>query len=243
MKTNTNAKLLALSAASIITSSVAQATTLAIQNYSFEDTANSGPLNSSWYNPDTGKTVYWGNADQVIQAWTPSTTGAWDAGTYLVNLPGAMADGNQEVSSTMWNGTGNVTTRTYSGTTIGTFTVDSAYTLALAVQVTGRTGRITLNLLDQTTSAVVGTNSVTLSAGSAWQDLTVTANSGYTVGDTIGISFSFDNIGYLPSDGKTAAQFGADNVRLNVAPIPEPTSSALLVGGLAGLALVRRRRA
>jgi autotransporter-associated beta strand protein len=206
MNKSTIAKFMAISVAAHLSVASAHATALTIQNYSFENTANSGPLNNVW------QTVHYGNAGMSIDAWTTVMTGSGANGTYLVNTPTGFPDGVQALTATMWYGTSTATT-TYSGASIGMFSPGCSYTLKMAVAETNHLpGNFTLNLLDN--GSVIATRTVSLN-GAGWQDLTVTASSGYTVGDQIGISFVFDNTG-----AGSGTQFNADNVRLDVS-IPQ----------------------
>jgi autotransporter-associated beta strand protein len=204
MKKSTIAKFMAISAAAHLSATSAHATALTIQNYSFENTANSGPLNNVY------QTVHYGNPGMSIYAWTTVTTGNAANGTYLVNNPAGYPDGVQGLAATMWYGTSTATT-TYSGASIGVFASNRTYLLRMAVAETNhQPGSFTLNLLDN--GSVIASRTVSLN-GAGWQDLTVSASSGYTVGDQIGISFVFDNTGAAGS----GTQFNADNVLLDVA--------------------------
>jgi len=199
--------LLALSAAAFITGTSARATPLAIGNFSFE--ANASDLWNTW---SGGK---YGNPGMTIDSWTTATTGTSANGPYISQVVGYPPDGNQNISATMWYGT-SVATTTYSGAAIGAFELDTTYTLTVAINLSNVSGKFTLNLLDNGTP--IASHSVSLSSPSGWQDLTVTAHSGYTVGDQIGISVVFDNTGASAS----GSQFNLDNVRLSTGPYVVP---------------------
>jgi hypothetical protein len=124
-----------------------------------------------------------------------------------------------------WSGTGATTLSSLPSTNGG---VTSA-----ARNLTAGTYNFTLSLQRSGANLLVSSNMIRQSDGIDFAPLS-------NFVDTTPQTFSFNRIGFLSGGGLGADQVTLSNLSLTVVPVPEP--SALVLGGLGLLGLLRRRR-
>ena len=223
-------KATGLCAAALFTLSVAHATPVTVNNFSFEQDVTGG----STVTPPTGWTAFYdGQPGNFIGS--QAAAGGQYPGSPPLTSPG---DGNQFMYINNGGGVG-VTDGVYQN--VGTLLADTTYTLTVAIGSRsdwgGGNGQGTISLLngiDQTGTVLASTTSDVAPQTGTFTDFTATF--------TTGASVSGDLIIDLAVPGTAAfAQGDFDNVLLDATPVPEPATCGLLGGGLL-LSLIARRR-
>lgn len=216
-----------LSAVALLTLSVGHAAPVTVNNASFEvDAAASG----------TDSTV-------VPTDWTAfNEAGSTDMGSghpngvqYTSNNPlAAPADGNQYSYINIFS----------AGTTggiyqdVGALQANTDYTLTVAIG--SRLDRINspgiISLLDgfDNTGSLLATGGGLSGTQGTWEDFTASFTTGASVSGDLIVELSVAPAGTIQAD--------FDNVRLDASPVPEPSTYALLGGGLFSLMTIRRRK-
>lgn len=217
--------------------SIAHAAPITIENFSFVDPAIA-------VNPDAERFI-----DRAPPAWSivrdggnavgvanpiNSLYGGTGGGGVDGNLPGT---GEGVTYGYLNIGNGGTASMTYGGTSLGTFSdfgTGAAFTLTVAIGERLNLGAPTYTLELLNDGAAVAFSQGTATAGN-FTDL-VTNFVTTTETGLIGIRITGTNT----SGGFRQANF--DNVRLDIAAVPEPSTLGLLGLTTVGIAAVRRRR-
>jgi len=211
---------------------------ITVPNFSFESPVLPGGANNNGGNGNT----------TVISNWTitapPSNT---DNGVYhpiagftsTDPLP-APANGNQ--LAYLVPGAGNTSSITTSAS-LGTVAANMLYTLTVALgnrsdNLFFDTGTYTIDLLANGASVAEATLAGSAIPHGTFSDLSAVFTSpasGPLIGESLTIRLS-------ATAGSNSDEGIFDNVRLTASPVPEPATSIMIVGGMAALAWLRRRR-
>jgi hypothetical protein len=212
-------KATVLGAAVLFTLSLAHATPVTVNNFSFE---------GGTFSSNTGS----GGAGQAPDFWTVQAGTEWctvQPGT--TGYPAA-ADGLNYLAIN--NGSGP-TTGLYED--VGALLADTTYTLTVAIgHYNGwdnAPGIISLINGTDNTGVLLSSNSGQPASQNTWGDVTTSFTTGASVSGDLSI--------YVSVAPNTGYQGDFDNVRLNASPVPEPATFALLGGGLL-LSLIALRR-
>lgn len=225
---NTILKASLLSVAASLGLSAAHAQSITVNNFSFENDV--APSGSDVTSVPTGWTAYNEGGGTDI--------GSEHAGSaqYSVNNPLASpADGNQYAYVNMFNP--SVTGGIYQD--VGALQAFSQYTLTVAIG--SRADRINSPGIISLVNGIDNTGTVLATGGGlpgtqdTWQDYSVNFTTGASVSGDLTVELSVLGNG-------TTIQADFDNIRLQVASVPEPGTYALLGGGLALLPILLRRR-
>ena len=238
-------KLLALSAAGILTATVAHAqTSIPVSNGSFELSGSNTDYAGNDYTVGQGATP-----DANLPDWT-ITNGT--VGHFFINNGSHATIPNGSYYAGYWfsNTAGVDAQLTYSGASLGNLAADTTYTLTMSVGCpsytggsTSQTASIHLTGFDGTTTTDITSASASGLSNNTWVTVTATfdtgANSAFN-GQAIGL-FIDTNSTSTPAGG---AVVNWDNVQLtSLANVPEPGTFAMLLGGVGMLTMLRRRRA
>jgi len=232
MKKQTIKKILGFSGASLLAVSIAQASPVTINNFSFEQDVT-GLGSDSGVHPPTGWTGFNIASGSDVGSEYPG------AGSYTTPFA-APADGNQYSYINIF--AGNPTGGIYQD--VGLLAANTTYTLTVAIgqrEFANAPGIISLiNGTDDTGTVLASTTGIAATPHT-FQDFTTTFTTGSVVsGDlSVELSVSTANGGAL---GGNLYQGDFDNVRLDASPVPEPATIALLGGGLALCLIVLRRK-
>lgn len=233
-------KTVALSLAAGLAVATAQASSVTVNNFSFESQAVSpggalvttpnGPTGWSGFRVGSG-----GNSD--IGLGRPGTEFS------VANPLAAPADGNNYLWLNDFNGDGSQFTGIYQD--MGALLANTTYTLTIAIgnrgdtppngQATWSPGVISLVNGADNTGTVLATTTGLPGSVDSWQDFTVSFTTGASVAGDLSI--------LLAVQDAPAIQADFDNVRLDATPVPEPSTYALVLGGLTLFPLVRRKLA
>ena len=211
---------------------------ITVPNFSFELPALSNGANNNGGNGDT----------TTITGWTISAAaGNTNAGVYhpasgftSTNPLPAPADGNQLAYLVPdAESTSSITT----SASLGTVAVNMLYTLTVALgnrndNLFFDSGEYTIDLLANGVSVAEASLAGSSIAHGTFTDLSATfisPASGAVIGESLTIRLS-------ASSGSPNNEGIFDNVRLTASPVPEPATSTMIVGGIAALAWLRRRR-
>jgi hypothetical protein len=248
MKLNTITKLMALSAAALITATSAYATNIPITGGDFETPVVGPTENTYGYIPNqsgsNGWTLSGGSADLRV----------FTAGSSFENGGAPVWDGSQ-VGDIYVNGHDSLGVDqklTYTGGGLGTFQADTTYTLTIQAGVSTYSAyslQSSINLTGDGTK-IVGSTPVNIQQAlvggqyvAVWTTFSVTFDTTLDPshnGQAIGLYVGFNNNG---SDYNTN-DLALDNATLtSVANVPEPGTFAMLLGGVGMLTMFRRRRA
>ena len=224
-----------LSAAALITVSVAHANPVTVNNNSFQSQAQTaGQTTILTPNGPTG--------------WTGFNVGS--GGNYDIGLSGengsdytsgplaAPASGSSYLWINRFNGNGTQVAGIYQD--VGLLQADTTYTLTVAIGQRAGTGPNgswspgVISLLNGTdnTGTVEATGGGLPSTPNSWQDYTASFSTGASVSGDLIIDLSVIDAGSIQAD--------FSNVSLDASPVPEPTTMAL--AGLGSLALIALRR-
>jgi hypothetical protein len=224
-------KATALGAAVLFTLSLAHATPVTVNNFSFEQDVTAGANTTS---PTDWTAFYSGEPNNFIGSQA-AAHGQYTASPPLTS-PG---DGNQFMYINN-DGNGGVTDGVYQD--VGALLANTTYTLTVAIgsraDWAGGNGQGTISLLngvDQTGTLLASTTSNVGAQTGTFTDFTATfTTSGSVSGDLI---VDLSVVG-TPS---VFTQGNFDNVHLDATVVPEPATFALLGGGLL-LSLIALRR-
>ncbi|HNQ90630.1 MAG TPA: PEP-CTERM sorting domain-containing protein [Verrucomicrobiota bacterium] len=195
------------------------AASITVENFSFEL-------------PGTGKVRAWNGENGVdIPGWASDTTAA-DSGVesdWPGSSEGSWAGFLMGTDPAAWQLTGHTIA---AGDTF-TLLVDAHNNWSATTP-----AHLTMSLYYDDAGSRVTAGSSTVELTDSFAQYSLAFDSG-TLPGSIG-----KNIGIMLQNGATTSDswIGIDNVRLDVAAIPEPGTVVLLLGGLAALGAVRRRR-
>ena len=228
----TLSKATVLGAAVLFTLSLAHASPVTVNNFSFEQDVTGGANTT----PPTGWTAFYGAQPNNFIGSQAAANAQYTASPPLT-FPG---NGNQFVYIN--NGGGAGADGIYQD--VGALLANTTYTLTVAVGSRadwgGGNGQGTISLLngtDQTGTQLASTTSNVGAQLGTFTDFTAT----FTTSGSVSGDLTIDLADLGPS-GFTQANF--DNVRLDatVAPVPEPATCALLGCGLLSLIALRRKQ-
>ena len=214
------------------------AASIMVPNFSFESPAQTNGANNNGGNGNTTAITNW-----TISA-PPSNTdnGVYHplAGFTSTNPLPAPADRNQ--LAYLVPGAGNTSSIT-SSASLGTVAANMLYTLTVALgnrsdNLFFDTGTYTIDLLANGASVAEATLAGSAIPHGTFSDLSAVFTSpasGPLIGESLTIRLS-------ATAGSNSDEGIFDNVRLTASPVPEPATSIMIVGGMAALAWLRRRR-
>ena len=224
-------KVSTLSAALLLTLSIAQANPVTVLNQDF----NLQPQAPG------ATTVYTGGGLTDWAVFNVGSGGNWDVGLSGANgsdFTDPLTAPASPVDNYLWinrfNGDGTQVAGVYQD--VGAFLANTTYTLTVAIG--SRGDRINspgiISLLNGTdnTGTVLATGGGLPATQNSWQDYTASFTTGASVSGDLVIDLSVLDAGTI--------QAGFSNVRLDAVPVPEPSTYALLGGGLVSLLAFRR---
>ena len=211
---------------------------ITVPNFSFELPPLTNGANNNGGNGNTTAITNWtiaappGNTDNGV--YHPL------AGFTTTNPLPAPADGSQ--LAYLVPGIGNTSSITTSAS-LGTVASNMLYTLTVALgnrsdNLFFDTGTYTIDLLANGVSVAEATRAGSTIPHGTFSDLSAVFTSpasGPLIGESLTIRLS-------ATAGSNSDEAIFDNVRLTASPVPEPATSTMIVGGMATLAWLRRRR-
>ncbi len=212
--------------------SAAFAEPIYVENYSFE--FDIAPVGGVVETPPTGWISYYQTGSKDIGSQNPKDT------QFTVNNPFAYpAEGNQFLYLNTFPENPNGVSGVYQ--TVGELMPNMTYTLTVAIgsrlDRLNTPGTISLVNGEDYTGTVLATGGGLPAVQDTWEDFSISFTTGDTVEGYLTIVLSTVAAGTIQAD--------FDNVRLDMVPVPEPSTIASLMAaaGLGGLVLRRRRRA
>lgn len=229
-----------LSAAALLTVSLAQAQSVTVNNNSFgaqvltsgQTIGEAAPTDWTGFNVGGGGTLGSGYDYGITYA----------NGTDFTDPLAAPASGNNYLWVNRWNGNGTQVAGVYQD--VGALAADTTYTLTVAIGQRAGSGPGPngswspgiISLLNGTdnTGTVMATGGGQPTMPNSWEDFTASFTTGATVSGDLTVELSVLDAPSIQSD--------FSNVELTAQAVPEPGTYALLAAGLALMPFITRRR-